>query len=103
MFLYKKLGFVLMLTLGLTALVLFAVAGAPQAPTVASGDGWLTVYSDTFTTLLPGWTIFDNTANQYQWGVTAYTRSHGSLIVADSGLWAVGGGGLGGGHSSLFG
>jgi hypothetical protein len=51
-----------------------------------------TVFSDTFATALPVWTITDETGTGYRWGVTPYTYQG----TQRQGFWAAGGGDLGG-------
>lgn len=70
------------------------VQASPGAQT-----GWIRIYADTFTSTLPIWTINDTVEGTYHWGVARYTRTFGSLVVVDSGLWAAGGGSLGAAQS----
>ncbi len=94
----KLLGLViLILVIGLLAWV--PVWGGAKPTYLAQSDTWVTVFTDTFTTISPNWTISDNVEGQYRWGATAYTRTLGTLVVSDTGLWAAGGGALGSAQS----
>lgn len=84
---------------GLTVLFLgglsIPLSGWARSADVSTAATWSTVFSDTFATLAPVWTITDNTAGQYQWGITPYTIEVGTMILEESGLWAAGGGAVG--------
>ncbi|MBN2006632.1 MAG: hypothetical protein JXA21_24985 [Anaerolineae bacterium] len=73
--------------------------GEAQMSQPVQSATWTAVFTDTFTTLSPGWTIIDDVNGQYHWGTTAYTRTEGTLVISDTGLWAAGGGTLGSGQS----
>ena len=62
---------------------------------VSPVSGWTTVFTDTFTTGAPLWTVTDTTGGQYRWGPAPYLLDMGTAFVADSGLWAAGGGSIG--------
>jgi hypothetical protein len=84
---------------GLTVLFLgvlsVPLSGWARPADISTAATWSTVYSDSFTTLSPVWTITDDTEGQYQWGVTPYTVEVGTMILEGSGLWAAGGGAVG--------
>jgi hypothetical protein len=62
----------------------------------ASTNGWMQVFTETFTNTLSMWTFTETTSTGYQWGVVPYSRTvGGSTLVNDFGLWAPGGGTLG--------
>lgn len=88
----RVVGLVMLLLLSALAIPLTGWARRSDASTPSL---WTTVYSDTFTTLSPVWTITDDTAGQYQWGVTPYELEMGTVILEDYGLWAAGGGAIG--------
>lgn len=83
-------GFLMMF--GLILFAGLADAVSERLSPGASEVVWTTVFSDTFDTLSPAWSITDNTSGQYRWGVTPYTRTVGTVIVEDAGLWSAGGG-----------
>lgn len=86
----------------LFGLLLFAGLADVISKGLASGVSdvvWTAVFTDTFDALSPAWTIIDDTSGQYRWGVTPYTRTAGTLIVGDSGLWNAGGGTVGSAQS----
>lgn len=96
---YKRLLGLLALAFAIGALGTLATLGRAQTAYPPLTTTWLTVFSDTFTTTLPAWTHLDDTGGKYHWGITPYTRTLGTLTVADSGFWAVGGGTLGSAQS----
>ena len=55
-------------------------------------DGWVTVFTETFSNTLSLWTFTETTTTGYQWGVTPYSRTVNNEKVDDLGLWAPGGG-----------
>ncbi len=60
---------------------------------------WTPVFTDTFDALSDQWTHIDNTNGRYHWGVTAYTRMSGTLMLEEYGFWSAGGGTLGSAQS----
>ncbi len=91
----------LFLTLGFSVicglLMLAAVVGAWGHASAASAQGglWTPVFTDTFSTLSPAWTLINDATNRYGWAVEPYTRSSGTLVVLDQGFWSAGGGTVG--------
>ncbi|MBN2006633.1 MAG: hypothetical protein JXA21_24990 [Anaerolineae bacterium] len=92
---HKKLLGLAVWVFMLGVLVWLPTLGEAQTPGSATSSAWVTVFTDTFTTLSPDWVITDTVAGQYHWGTSAYTRTTGTVIIPDTGLWAVGGGTLG--------
>ena len=84
---------------GLVVLLLLSALAVPLTGWARQSDAatpsmWTTVYSDTFTTLSPVWTITDDTGGQYQWGVARYEQEMGSIILEDYGYGPLGAGRL---------
>lgn len=71
--------------------------GLGDAPVSGTGNqqGNAVLFSDTFTTMSPLWTVADLVRKDYEWGVVPYSRTVGADMVADQGFWAAGGGALG--------
>lgn len=91
---YWGLGIIVSLVLGGFLWFFFTgmiVLANPQAVP----QGWTPVYETQFDTLSADWTITDTTGGLYQWGITPYTRTVGTLFLADSGLWVAGGSSVG--------
>jgi hypothetical protein len=89
-----------------TLLLLISLAGTvghvSSDFTLVSEGRWETVFTDTFDTPDPAWDVVDTTGEEYQWGITPYTRTN-TLIYDDWGFWAAGGGRLGSEQSWLTG
>jgi hypothetical protein len=78
----------------LAALMLFAVNLVSARPVnrYSVEPVWTTVFSDTFATALPVWTVTDETGTGYQWGARPYMHEG----MQHHGFWSAGGGDLGG-------
>ncbi len=89
----KRHSWVLLSVLVLAAVLLSAVnlVSARQSLRRTAQQEWTTVFSDTFTTASPVWTITDESDTGYEWGVVSYTWEG----TPGNGLWAAGGGELG--------
>lgn len=91
--LFLLVGFSVMCGLLMLAAVVGAWGGASTAP--AQTTLWRPVFTDTFSSLSPAWTLYNDTTGNYGWDVEPYTRSLGSLVIMDQGFWSAGGGTVG--------
>ncbi len=94
----KRRSFLLVGFSGLCGLLLLvatmsAWSGVSAASTQAAL--WQPVFTDTFDSLSPAWTLYNDLTDRYGWGVEPYTRSVGLSVVMDQGFWSAGGGTVG--------
>jgi len=73
------------------------LAANRSAVHLAGQSQWSTVFSDTFSTANPVWTVTDERETGYEWGISTYTRTVEAVRESDVGLWAAGGGSVGSG------
>lgn len=86
-------GFGVMCSLLILGAVVSAWGEASAAP--AQTVLWRPVFTDTFSSLSSVWTLYNDDYGRYGWDVEPYTRSVGSLVMMDQGLWSAGGGTVG--------